>query len=101
MNNVEYFPTKDIDEKVNLVFDFSKMAEWVVNPTVTIEVTSYTQDPDPEQLIYTAPTYVNAKVVVPVRGGLADVDYLIRCRVTTNSGDDLLLAGILSVRRFG
>lgn len=55
-------------------------------------------DPTPAALLNGAATQTGAYVYQSVIGGVADADYKLRSRVTTNTGRKLVLVGILPVR---
>ena len=92
---------KDPEEIVDVSFDYTKdlgaEAIQAATPVVSIAVVSGA-DPDQSGMLQGAPTIQGAIVFQRVRLGLANVDYRLRCIVTTNAGRKLVLSMQVPVR---
>jgi len=94
-------PAKDIEELVPVTFDFAPAladGATVTPQAVTVEVYRGT-DANPAALLYGAPIASGASVAQWISGGLDGVRYKLRCRARASSGQVLVLAAKLSVRR--
>lgn len=91
---------KDPGETRTETFDFTAdLGAETISSADTVTATVYRgTDLSPSLLLNGASTQSGVFVYQSVIGGVADVDYKLRARVTTNTGRKLVLAGILPVR---
>lgn len=93
-------PEKGTEESIVLGFDFSRESAAV--ETASVEVTAETgTDGNPLSLLYGAAQIDAGKpalVLQRVAGGVDQVNYRLRCTVTTIEGDTLSCDVILPVR---
>lgn len=90
-------PEKDPAERIIARFDFSKRATSISGPVAQAVVISGT-DADPSAIISGAPVINGTSVLQAYAGGVAGVNYGVSMQVTTDTGEVLVLAGILPVR---
>jgi len=97
--NSTIFAPKNALETVDLSFDFSGMleiGETLASGAVTAEVFAG-EDASPSSLIDGAAVLDGTIVTQSVTAGISGVVYVLNCAVTTNTGQDLILQGLLAV----
>ncbi len=97
MNSIRYpaFAPKDPAEIIWVAFDFAALTVSVANPVV---VSTCADDPDAANLRSGLPIINGARVLQRIVGGLAALDYILRCQVDAPDGNRYVLAGVLPIR---
>lgn len=93
------FQPKDTAERISLPFDFTLDlgSETIVTATAAFAVDAGT-DATPGNMANGSTVITGAIVSVPVKDGVAQVDYVVTCTATTSGSRVLVLAGLLPVR---
>lgn len=89
------FDAKDPDETYTVLFDFFELLDSIDSASCAATVVTGT-DTNPSAILIGLPQVSGTKVVQRVAGGLDDVQYRIRCMVTSGP-DTFVLTGIQPV----
>lgn len=89
---------KDPTDSIVVEFDFKDDATSVSGPTVAVQASDATLDPNPNAIKAGAPTVIGTRVLQRIVNGVNGVDYFFQCVGTTNTGDVLTIEAVLPVR---
>ena len=98
-------PPKDPVESIVVAFDFAKEATSITlgaTPVTCAVFWTTTSDSNPSAILSGAASIsgtVATQVLQRIIGGVDMTDYALRCTATNQSGDVLVVAAILPVRR--
>lgn len=92
------FAPKDPAESVVIDFDFSAEASSLSSPSVACS-TLWSATNDTTDIRSGSPQVSGAHVLQRVAGGVDLTDYGLSCTATSASGDILVVAGVLPVRK--
>lgn len=91
-------PTKDPAESVVVAFDFAAELTSITSATVAVSVHGPGVDPNVAAMLEGAHQISGSTVLQRVRGGVAPLEYMLRC-VATRGSDVIVRAGVMPVRQ--